>query len=133
MKARVRRRKLRREALVLIPVAAFAVKFLPAERILSWAARPPRTIRRFADPDLPAFVAAAVQDRAAWFNLAAPCLPTALAALWMLRRRGIRSTLCLGVRRERSALKAHAWLEIDGKVSFGASEQPYAPIARYGT
>ncbi len=117
----------------MIAAAVLAVRLLSAERILSWAARPPYPIRRFADPDLPAYVAAAVQDRATWFNLAAPCLPTALAALWMLRRRGIRSTLCLGVRRETSALKAHAWLEIDGKVSFGASEQPYAPIARYGT
>lgn len=133
MKPGVRQRKLRREALVLIPLAATAVKFVPAQRILDWAARPLRKVRRFADPDLPALVGIAVQKRAAWFNLEAPCLPTALVAQWMLRRRGVASRLCLGVRRDQSALAAHAWLEIDHKVVFGDSDTAYTPLARCGT
>ena len=118
---------------MLIPLAAAAVKLVSAERILGWAARPLRKTRRFADPDLPALVAIAVRARAAWFNLKAPCLPTALVAQWMLRRRGVASRLCLGVRRDQSALAAHAWLEINGEVVFGASETVYTPVARYGT
>ena len=133
MKPRVRQRKFRREAMVLIPLAAAAVKLVPAERILAWAARPLQKVKRFADPDLPRQVAAAVQARAAWFNLEAPCLPTALAAQWMLRRRGVPSRLRLGVRRDASALAAHAWLEINGEVVFGASNTVYTPVARYGT
>jgi Transglutaminase-like superfamily len=132
VKPRVRQRKLRREALLLIPLAALAVKLLPANRILAWSAKPPRVIRRFADPELPDQVAAAVQARAAWFNLAAPCLPTALVAQFMLRRRGVASKLCLGVRRDASALAAHAWLEIDCKVVFGVADKLFVPIARYG-
>jgi hypothetical protein len=133
MKPRVRQRKLQREAMVLIPLAAAAVKLVSAQRILDWAARPLREIQRFANPDLPGLVGAAVQARAAWFNLKAPCLPTALVAQWMLRRRGIPSRLRLGIRRETSALAAHAWLEIDGKVVFGNSDTAYTPIASYGT
>jgi Transglutaminase-like superfamily len=133
MKPRVHQRKLRREAMVLIPLAAAAVKLLSAQRILAWAARPLQAVQRFADPDLPALVAAAVQAQAAWYNLAAPCLPTALTVLWMLRRRGVASRLCLGVRRDQSALSAHAWLEIDHNIVFGASEVAYTPVARYGT
>jgi hypothetical protein len=131
MKARVRRRKLRREATVLIPLAAVAVRLVPASRILAWAARPPRTPKRFADPELPDQVAAAVAAQAAWFNLGAPCLPTALVAQAMLRRRGVASKLCLGVRRDASALAAHAWLEIDRRIVFGAAEN-FASIAKFG-
>jgi hypothetical protein len=133
MKPRVRQRKLRREALVLIPLAVAAVKFIPARRILDWAAAPLQTVKRFTDPDLPALVAGAVEVRAAWFNLKAPCLPTALVAQWMLRRRGVPSRLCLGVRRDQSTLAAHAWLEINGDVVFGASDKVYTPVASYGT
>jgi Transglutaminase-like superfamily len=132
MKPRVRGRKLRREATFLIPLAAAAARLIPASRVLAWAARPCPVPKRFADPDLPSQVAAAVAARAAWFNLKAPCLPTALVAQMMLRRRGVASKLCLGVRRESSALRAHAWLEIDRKVVFGATEKPFVTVADYG-
>jgi hypothetical protein len=42
----------------------------------------------------------------------AACLPRALAAQAMLRRRGVASRLCLGVAREGQVLSAHAWLEL---------------------
>jgi len=132
MKLRVRQRKFRREALILLPLAIVAVRLIPARRILAWAARPSRFLHRFADPELPVQIGAAVQARAAWFNLKAPCLPTALVAQWMLRRRGVASRLCLGVRRDASALAAHAWLEIDGRIVFGSAEKPYVPIAGFG-
>ena len=49
----------------------------------------------------------------------------------MLRQRGVASVLCLGVRRKASALAAHAWLEIDGKIVFG-TDGAYVPVAKYG-
>jgi hypothetical protein len=131
MKPRVRQRKLRREAAVLLPLATMVVKLVPASRILAWASRSPRAPRRFADPELPGQVAAAVTARAAWFNLKAPCLPTALVAQAMLRRRGVASKLCLGVRRDALTLAAHAWLEIDRKIVFGAVEN-FTPVAEFG-
>ena len=131
MKPRVRQRKLRREALFLIALAAAAVKLMPASRILEWAARRPLKPNRFADPELPEQIAVAVNARAAWFNLGAPCLPTALVAQSMLRRRGVASHLRLGVRRDVSGLAAHAWLEIDRKIVFGASDMQFVPLANY--
>ena len=93
-------------------VARLAVSLVPASRLLAWAARPPRRPDRFADPDLPARVAQAVDavGSSRWMN--ALCLPRALAAQAMLRRRGIASRLCLGVTREGGPLAAHAWVEI---------------------
>jgi hypothetical protein len=132
MKPRVRMRKLRREALVLLLIWVSAIRLFPSRKILAWAARPPRDPKRFADPELPIQVGAAVAPWAARFGLSAPCLPTALVAQSMLRRRGVASALCLGVRRETSALAAHAWLEIDHKVVFGATNVPYSRIAEYG-
>ncbi len=97
MKPRTRLRRLRIEATVALVIARLAVGLVPASRLLAWAARPPRHPDRFADPDLPALVAQAVDavGSSRWMN--ALCLPRALAAQAMLRRRGIASRLCLGV------------------------------------
>jgi hypothetical protein len=61
------------------------------------------------------------------------CLPQALAAAFMLRRRGIPSQLCLGVRQEDGNIEAHAWLTVDGPaggvVCGGAEAQDFVPIA----
>lgn len=51
----------------------------------------------------------AVQAAAANLPWKPVCLPQAVAAQWMLRRRGIRSTLYLGVDPGRQ-LDAHAWV-----------------------
>ncbi|HVU32164.1 MAG TPA: lasso peptide biosynthesis B2 protein [Opitutaceae bacterium] len=53
------------------------------------------------------------------------CLPQALAAKWMLRRRGIANTLYLGIaagRETESAMTAHAWLRSGDKIITGARE-----------
>ena len=51
------------------------------------------------------------------------CLRQALVAACMLRLRGKRSVLCLGVRREGESIGAHAWLVLlgqDGGIVCGA-------------
>lgn len=51
---------------------------------------------------------------------AASCLTQALAAQWLLRLRGERAQLCLGMTRSKSGhMEAHAWLEHDGGVLIG--------------
>lgn len=53
------------------------------------------------------------------------CLPQAVAAKWMLRRRGIGNTLYLGIaagRETESAMTAHAWLRSGDKIITGGSE-----------
>ncbi len=51
------------------------------------------------------------------------CLPQAIAAKWMLRRRRVPSTLYLGLKREgESDLTAHAWLRVGDLIVTGRHE-----------
>ena len=116
----------------MLVLARLAVRFVPAARIFAWADRRPRRIRRFAVDEI-GWVSWAVENRGAkpWMN--ALCLPRALAAHAMLRRRGIASRLCLGVARERGALCAHAWVEIgDDKIVGGAEADGFTRMAAFG-
>lgn len=45
----------------------------------------------------------------------ARCLTESLALWWLLRRRGIRAELRLGVRRILGPLESHAWVEHEGE------------------
>jgi hypothetical protein len=131
------RRVYLREAAVMLVLARLAVRFVSPARIFAWANRPPRRIRRFATDEI-VWVSWAVENVGAkswmtkpWMN--APCLPRALAAHAMLRRRGIASRLCLGVARDRGALNAHAWIEIgNDKIVGGAEADGFTPLATFG-
>ena len=114
------------EAACRLPAARLAVKLIPFSRI---AARNARPLRR--ESGLDAVAMRELATEIAWAINAANrhlpydflCLPRALAAKAMLRRRGVRSTLSLGVRRsgERD-LEAHAWLVAGGVVLTGERE-----------
>jgi hypothetical protein len=132
MKTRVRRRKYLVEATVMLVLARLAVRFLPPARVFDWANRSPRRVRRFAVDEI-GWVSWSVETigAARWMN--ALCLPRALAAHAMLRRRGVASRLCLGVAREAGALVAHAWVEAAGaKIVGGAAAGAFSPIAAFG-
>jgi hypothetical protein len=134
VKPRTLRRKLRIEALAALLAARFAVRFVATRRLLAWAVRPPGRPQRFADPDLAAQVAGAVDYVGS--KTGALCLPRALAAQSMLRRRGIASRLCLGVARDGRSLSAHAWVEIGEEIIIGeidpASGPAYRQVAQFG-
>jgi hypothetical protein len=132
MKPAVIRRTYLREAAFMLVLARLAVRFVPARRLVSWASRPPRRINRFAGHQfgLVARAVEAVGDKK-WMR--AKCLPRALAAQAMLRRRGIPSKLCLGVARKGEALAAHAWLEFDHQIITGGDSRPrYTRLAEFG-
>lgn len=44
------------------------------------------------------------------------CLTQSLTLWWLLRRRGIESEICIGVRKVGDGLEAHAWVEHSGNV-----------------
>lgn len=115
----------------MLLLARLAVRFVPAARILAWADRPPRRIRRFAT-DEAGWVLWAVDHVGArpWMN--ADCLPRALATHAMLRRRGIVSRICLGVAREENALAAHAWVEVGASESMEDKAGRFARLAAFG-
>jgi hypothetical protein len=62
------------------------------------------------------------------------CFPQAVAAKYLLRRRGIPSTLYLGAAfKARSVLEAHAWLRCGSVyVTGGAGHKRYGTVGIYG-
>lgn len=63
------------------------------------------------------------------------CLTHSLTLWWLLRRRGIDSEICIGVRKVGNRLEAHAWVECSGTV---VSDHPevgrrFAPLTSIGT
>jgi hypothetical protein len=132
MTPRTIRRVYLREAAVMLVLARLAVRLASPARIFAWADRPPRRIRRFAVDEI-AWISWAVENLGAKPGMNALCLPRALAAHAMLRRRGIASRLCLGVARDRSALSAHAWVEVGKeKIVGGADADGFTPLATFG-
>jgi hypothetical protein len=132
MKLKTMRRVYLREAAVMLVLARLAVRFVPAARIFAWANRPTRRIHRFAI-DEANWISWAVESLGAKPWMHALCLPRALAAHAMLRRRGIASRLCLGVAREGGELAAHAWVEIgNNKVVGGTEADGFTRLAEFG-
>ncbi|HYX24971.1 MAG TPA: lasso peptide biosynthesis B2 protein [Thermoanaerobaculia bacterium] len=120
-------------AWVLLLAADLGLRLLPFPRLERWLAPAPAGS---------AGVAAAAEEmavpRLVWATAAAArhhlypmrCLPQALCLRWLLGRHGIAAELRIGVERRRGEMRAHAWLERDGRpVGEGAGvAQRYAPL-----
>lgn len=59
------------------------------------------------------------------------CLEKAIAGRWMLKHRGIRSTMYVGVAKDGGAFIAHAWLVGEGQTVTGAGNKSYATLAAF--
>lgn len=132
MKPKTMRRVYLREAAFMLVLARLAVRFLPSARLFAWADRPTGHIRRFA-ADEARWIAWAIDHVGALPGMNALCLPRALAAHAMLRRRGIASRLCLGVARNGGELAAHAWIEVgENKIVGGDQAGGFTQLAVFG-
>lgn len=132
MKARTMTRYYRWEAVVALIGARLAVRLVSTKNLLAWADRRPTKVNRFIAYEA-SLVANAVEQMGAKRWIDANCLPRALAAHWMLRRRGIVSKLCLGVAREKRELSAHAWIELEHAIVVGGTEAPrYLKMIEFG-
>lgn len=106
------------EAAVILALVHFGLRVLPFQTVRSllhrWEAGSNRVPRLELAPRLVGAV-----DRASR-RLGLTCLPRALTAHALLARRGIRTSLQIGVARvPGSPLEAHAWIERDGLVVLG--------------
>ena len=132
MKLKTIRRTYLREAFITVILARLAVRFIRPARVFAWANRPPRHINRFAVDDV-SWILWSVESVGAKLWMNALCLPRALAAHAMLRRRGIASHLCLGVAREGCDLTAHAWVEVgENKVVSDPDIGRFKRLAEFG-
>ena len=60
----------------------------------------------------------------------AVCLPQAIAAKLMLRRRRVASTLYLGIESD-TRLTPHAWLQVGDRIVVGARPRPCVPLSAF--
>jgi hypothetical protein len=77
----------------------------------------------------------AVETAARQLPFKVVCLPQAMAGKWMLARRKVASTLCIGVRKTppQDGAEMHAWLAVaGGSGDEGSGGGDYRIIARFG-
>lgn len=121
-------RRLFIEALLALVRAKLAVHLQPFRRLAPTLGRAQAETPRTLTPEARAIAVAvswAVQAVARHLPLGFVCLPQAIAAQRLLRRRGIASTLYLGVAPDRAApeaITAHAWLRAGDKIVTGEHE-----------
>jgi hypothetical protein len=108
------RRRMLREALIALALARSAMIFFSFRRIAGWLGTPDAETRTNAaaeQVELATEIGWAVGCVARRVPWDARCLAQALAAAWMLRRRGLESTVTFGAdRRTPNDFVAHAWL-----------------------
>ncbi len=132
MTPRTARRIYLREARIMVAFARVAVRCISSSRLLRWVDRPINRIRRFAIEEQD-WVAWAIEHTGHRADSEAQCLPRALAAHAMLRRRGIASSVCLGVARDGDSVSAHAWIEVGGRMLIGGETAPgFTRLAVFG-
>jgi hypothetical protein len=123
------------EAVVLLGMMRLAILCMPFRYLAPYLGRPKAEapqIPLLAPCDLVLQVGWAVQTAARRVPWQAVCLPQALAAGLMLRRRGIACNLNLGVVGS-ADLAAHAWVESGGVIVVGERQaRHFTVIARFG-
>lgn len=126
------------EASLLLLAARIAVAVLPFRRVAQWLGTPvapsalPAPARRERPNDDATMVSWAIRFAAGRLPVEAVCLPQAMAARTMLKRRGIAATVHLGVWRDHGkavkidpdAPPAHAWLDAAGQRITGYPVDP---------
>jgi len=136
-------RALAAESLAMLAVARLLVKTTPRKRLASRMGGVPVGNNDYmetvgtssplrSEQDVTgARVGAMVEDaaRTTWWR--SMCLEKALAGKWMLRRRGISSTMYVGVAKRGTEFIAHAWLVGEGQTVTGAGKTVYATLAAF--
>ena len=110
------RRRLIGEALIALLIARVAMAILPFRRIAAWLGTPGAESSATASAEEirtaqeVGWAVDAVARRVPWDGR---CFAQALAATWMLRRRGLEGTVSFGASQgEFTGFDAHAWLRL---------------------
>jgi len=99
-----------------LPLFWLGLRWLGLPRLQAWLQRRPLAAdpaKALALPDIQA-LGEAVNIAARHTPFPATCLTRSLLLGWLLRRRGVASSLRIGVRLPQGALDAHAWVECAG-------------------
>ena len=119
------------EAAMCLGLARLVVRHVPMRHWRGWLNAGRAASGEPAGGTAPArIVGRMVRKVASRLPFEAACLPRALAAHWMLRRRRVDSRVVLGVRRRAGgATDYHAWLTANGKcIVGGPADGRYTPL-----
>jgi hypothetical protein len=97
------------EAAAAMAASAAVLRLLPFKRIADMVADHSPASRH--DPDEVERVARAIRAWVRRLPIAPKCFVCGLTAVWMLRRRGIASTMYYGAATIDGVLKAHVWVK----------------------
>lgn len=113
------------QAWALFLIVELALRVLPLRRLLTLAQAAPPTRPVGAPPAVPPLsrLVRLVEIAGRYATWNPTCLRQALVLSWLLRRRGVPTSIHVGVARRDGRLAAHAWLERDGEVILGGSER----------
>jgi hypothetical protein len=123
------------EALVLLLAARIAIVVVPFRRLAPWlgdvtTAAPPGGGTGGGEPGRIGQAVGAVSRAVPWQTR---CLTQAIAAQWMLQRRGLPGVVHLGVRKEGATIAAHAWTSCGNQnVVGGTGAETFTPLAAFG-
>jgi hypothetical protein len=117
-------------AALLLPVAALAIRALRLERALRLVAALPFPLRATVSTELAptAHLVHAVTSR-----LGGGCLTGAIVLHAILLRRGRPALVVIGAARVHGQLRAHAWVEDDGRVLSIDGATGYLALCRIGS
>lgn len=127
------------EALCLLAVMRLAIKLIPFRRLAQWMGPLQEETPQEITPGALSTaerVGLAVRRVSPYTPWTSNCFPQALAAKWMLWRRGVPSTLYLGAsfKDDRSGLAAHAWLRAGPVyVTGGRGHERFATVGIFGS
>lgn len=116
------------EAVFLAPIAALAVRLCRLDRAIRLVAAvpvPPALTRAALPPDGLAWVATTTTT---W--LGAACLTRAMVLQRLFTERGVRAVVVIGAARDARDLRAHAWVEHDGRIVSADGAHGYLPLCR---
>lgn len=125
-------RRLLAQAWLTLHLIDIALRLLPFETVRAWCHEDRPNSPRQSQTHPPLSIA-----RCAWLVgvagrhglVDATCLKQALAIARLMGRRGVATTLQIGVARSNGSLSAHAWLEQNGQIVFNlATAVPHAPL-----
>jgi hypothetical protein len=101
------------QAAFLLPLTWAGLRLFGLPRLHGWATRPAAGAARM-DPT-PQAIGVLVAVAGNRLPFPSTCLTRSLLLLWLLRRRGLRAELRIGVRRVEAEIESHAWVELDGE------------------
>jgi len=113
------------ESFVLLGVGRFLVKMIPFKQVAPKLGIINGSEIMYLDDDSKAqskLIARLVNYTSRFTPFTSNCFNKALAAHFMLRRRGISSTLILGVAKYKEKMEAHAWLTSGDQILTGGYE-----------